>query len=126
MQGFAAAQGLQGFAAQGLQGLDAAQGFAAQGLAAQGLQGFAAAQGLAPQGLHGLTGFFAAQGLQGLQAAWAMGTPICPVTSRPPVATPAKTASGTTAVDINKRFLDFIRSLPDRYSWFLFICETRL
>ena len=47
-------QGLQAVAAHGLQGF-----FAAQGL--QGLQAFAA------HGLHGLQAFLAAQGLQGLQ-----------------------------------------------------------
>ncbi|MDP6572580.1 MAG: hypothetical protein QGI06_03630 [Rhodospirillales bacterium] len=71
LQGFLAAQGLQGFffAAHGLQGL---QGF----LAAHGLQGFFAAHGfLAPHGLHGflaphgLQGFLAPHGLHGLQAA---------------------------------------------------------
>lgn len=59
MQGFAAAQGLQGLhgfaAAQGLQGLAAAHGL-------QGLQGFAAAHGFGQQGLQGF-------GQQGLQAA---------------------------------------------------------
>ena len=62
LQGFLAAQGLQGLqgflAAHGLQGLQPF--FAAHGL--QGLHAFAA-QGL--QGLH----FFAAQGLHGLQDA---------------------------------------------------------
>jgi hypothetical protein len=60
LQGFFAAQGLQGFffAAQGLQGLHAF--LAAHGL--QGLQAF-----LAAHGLHGF--FFAAHGLQGLQEA---------------------------------------------------------
>ena len=115
LQGFAAAQGLQGFAAQGLQGFAAAQGlqgfFTAQGL--HGLQALAAAQGL--------QGFFTAQGLQGLHAAWAMGTPICPETTMPPAATPAKTTMGTMAVDINKRFLDFIGSLPDRCFWSLIV-----
>ena len=91
-----AAQGLQGL--HGLQGLAAAQGL--QGFAAQGLQALAAAQGL--------QGFFTAQGLQGLHAAWAMGTPICPETTMPPAATPARTTMGTMAVDINKRFLDFM------------------
>ena len=65
----AAAFGLQGLAAQGLQGLVAAVSF--HGLAvAQGLYGLAAAVGLqglaAAQGLHG---FAAATGLQGLVAA---------------------------------------------------------
>ncbi|WP_299622832.1 hypothetical protein [Pelagibius sp.] len=118
LQGFAAAQGLQGLAAQGLQGFAAAQGL-------HGLQGFFTAQGLhglqALAAAQGLQGFFTAQGLQGLHAAWAMGTPICPETTMPPAATPAKTTMGTMAVDINKRFLDFIGSLPDRCFWSLIV-----
>jgi hypothetical protein len=86
LHGFAAAAA-QGFAAQGLQELAAAQGL-------HGLQGLAAAQGfwaaavwsrgttqsLAPavpwaaQGLHGLQGFAAAQGLHGLHGLAAAAT----------------------------------------------------
>ncbi|MHA1599781.1 MAG: hypothetical protein ACTSW2_03060 [Alphaproteobacteria bacterium] len=77
MQGFLAAQGLQGlhgfFAAQGLQGLHGF--FAAQGL--QGLHGFFAAQGL--QGLHGLHAAAICTDTSAAALAEAIGSAAAPV-----------------------------------------------
>ncbi len=103
----AAAQGLQGFfAAQGLQGLQAEtfSFFAAHGL--HGLQAAAA---------QGLQGFFAAHGLQGLagaQAACASGSRLPPDKATLVAPIPATTTTiGTNVVESNLPLNDFIRTV---------------